>query len=780
MKSRLLLILLFIPLASFAQQEEISVPGQNLFVNKIAAQQNLYPHLNGTGIAVSIKEFRFDSTDVDFRGRVLASPNAAANLTSHADFMATLVGGAANADLRGRGAAPGCWLASSSFVGLMPDTDYAAQNISVQNHSYGVDIQNWYGEGAVAYDKTTEQIPTLLHVFSAGNKGDSASLSGTYAGISSFANLTGNFKMAKNVLLVGAVDSFAQVAPRSSRGPAYDGRTKPDLVAFGQDGSSGAAALVSGAAAVAQQAFLLVTDTLPSSDLVRAVLLNSATDLGTPGPDFESGFGNLDLKNAVQTILNQRFADEKILPGQVLAFPLVIPPNTRQVKITLAWNDPSVSALSPKALLHDLDLSLLDPLGNEHLPWVLNPWPHADSLRNPARRGRDTLNNIEQATLDFPAAGVWEIRISTPAVLSGEQGFALAWAMDTLRHFEWVYPFSNAPVPGGEDLVLRWESNFPDAVARLEWRPVSASDWQLADDSLDLQRGWKRWTFPDTFTEAQMRVTIGNDAFYSDTFLISKELQIKIGFNCLDSAMIFWNPASPNAAYQPYALGEKFLEPITATSDTFFIFQKSAFPQQRFAVAPFAQAGHTLGTRSPAPDISQQGVECYFKGFIASLNPDAAIDLNLQIGTSYGLAKVFFEKIIAGAFVTISEQIAVGEHYTFTDANPRVGENTYRARLLLANGQTLTSDPARVYVAGTSGWAIFPNPVPQNGILHAVTNTDDIAELMLFDALGRLVLHQTLDDFHVEVSLAELPHGVYFFKVNDGEKFVGGGKLILR
>ena len=59
--------------------------------------------------------------------------------------------------------------------------------------------------------------------------------------------------MAKNILTVGATDSFSIVAALSSKGPAHDGRVKPELVAFGEDGSSGAAALVSGTSLLLQQ-----------------------------------------------------------------------------------------------------------------------------------------------------------------------------------------------------------------------------------------------------------------------------------------------------------------------------------------------------------------------------------------------------------------------------------------------------------------------------------------------------------------------------------------------
>ncbi|MBC7774485.1 MAG: S8 family peptidase [Phycisphaerae bacterium] len=776
MKLRTLLFFLVLPCLMQAQQEELSVPGQNLFVNKINVVQSLGPSLNGTGITVSIKEFGFDTTDVDLRGRVLASPNASTNLTIHANIIASLVGGAGNADLQGRGAAPGCQLVSSSFVGLQPDTDYSTQNITVQNHSYGVDIQNWYGAEAVAYDQTTAENSNLLHVFSAGNKGDSISQSGTYAGVVGFANLTGNFKMAKNVLLVGAVDSVGQVDPRSSRGPAYDGHIKPDLVAFGYDGSSGAAALVSGSAAVIQQT--LANDGL-SSDLVRAILINAADDIAAPGPDFKSGFGNLNLKNAVFLAFNKNFAQGTISEGQTISLPLNIPDKVRQFKITLAWNDPPAALLAPKALLHDLDFSLLDPLGNEYFPWVLNSFPQLDSLRQPAHRGRDTLNNVEQITIDFPFAGLWEIRVTAPPALNGSQDFALAWSWDTLQHFDWTYPRLNDPTPSNREVILRWENNFPDSFARLEWRPFFSPDWRLIKDSVPLQQGWQRWVLPDTFTEAQVRMIIGGYEFRSEIFLISKALRMKIGFNCPDSVMLFWNAAHLNAQYQLFGLGAKYMEPISIVADTFIVLQKSAFPQPRFAVASLTSEKDALGPRSPAPDISKQGVSCYFHGFLANLNADFGVDLDLTVGTIYGLSKIFFEKQSAGTFVVLDEQAADRLDYSFLDQNPQKGINTYRARLLLNNGATLLSDTIKVYFEGENNWWVFPNPVPSQGVLNLVASPEEQTEFSLFDVLGKLILEKTADELLVEIPLNGLAKGIYFYKVRDGKEFVGGGKLVV-
>jgi subtilisin family serine protease len=107
---------------------------------------------------------------------------------------------------------------------------------------------------------------------------------------------------AEGALAVGAVDWRSDTeAPYSSEGPTEDGRAKPDMSApagvtsssYGGQvfhGTSAAAPHVAGAAA-------LVWSAGPSfsTDDVHAYLLQHALDLGEPGPDFEYGYGRLDL-----------------------------------------------------------------------------------------------------------------------------------------------------------------------------------------------------------------------------------------------------------------------------------------------------------------------------------------------------------------------------------------------------------------------------------------------------------------------------------------------------
>src|SRR5690606_19137205 len=147
--------------------------------------------------------------------------------------------------------------------------------------------------------------------------------------------------------------------------------------------------------------------------LVKAVLLNSARDIAPRGPDFFSGFGGLTTHKAIETVYNNHYYTNTIAQGELQTIPLTVPANVRQLKITLCWTDPAAPPNAAKALVNDLDLSLLNSITNEEwLPWVLNTMPVKDSLLLPAQRKKDTLNNTEQITIDNPAAGMYSIRVN--------------------------------------------------------------------------------------------------------------------------------------------------------------------------------------------------------------------------------------------------------------------------------------------------------------------------------------------------------------------------------
>src|SRR6185436_3891052 len=102
--------------------------------------------------------------------------------------------------------------------------------------------------------------------------------------------------------------------------------------------------------------------------------------------------------------------------------PIVIPPGMQQIKITMAYTDPPAQPNAFKALVNDLDLELLlVPSGQTWKPWTLSTAPNKDSLLLPAVRNKDSINNVEQISVDQPAAGNYEVRIFGRVVTSPAQ-----------------------------------------------------------------------------------------------------------------------------------------------------------------------------------------------------------------------------------------------------------------------------------------------------------------------------------------------------------------------
>ncbi|MFN7119246.1 MAG: S8 family peptidase, partial [Saprospiraceae bacterium] len=768
---------LFADLTQRHPQEELSVSGLNLGLNQVNLVHHYYPHLNGTGLTASVKEERFLQSDIDFAGRQVATPTADRNSSTHASVMATILGGGGNSYYNSKGAAWGVQLSSTSFDNLLPETNYKDLNISVQNHSYGVGIENYYGAEALAYDMSVKAHPELLHVFSAGNRGTQASESGIYKGLNNIANLTGTFKIAKNVLTVGSLTLTGEVPALSSRGPAYDGRVKPELVALGQDGSSGAAALTSGVAILLQQAFLEKFGHLPDAALIKALLINSADDVDAPGIDFQSGYGNVNAWQALQTLENAHFA-QGIIRGDkgVENITIAVPDHAANLKITLVWSDLPANANAPQALVNDLDLELQHS-GEVWLPWVLNAFPHPDSLAQLPQRKKDHINNVEQITIERPAAGQYNIAVSAFKLQTPEQLYYVAYQWDTLEIFKWTFPLRTDPVEATENRVLRWQTTLTDTLTTIEYA-LDGGDWQLLTEKVHLQRPFVLWQAPDTVATAILRLTTGAHVFLSDTFRIDRPADLQVGFNCNDSVMLFWNSISKAKAYRVYELGTKYLQEIQTQTDTFLIINKLNNPTLWYAVEPIFENDHPT-FKSYAVNYTFQGVGCYIRNFLATLEGDTA-QLELLLGTASGLRRIVFEKLVRGTYIPVASFPATNRlNWQAFDTKLEAGVNIYRARIELSNGGITFSDPVQIYYAGQSGYQLFPNPAQVGQELLLLSRTLEGQVLRVYDTLGREVTNTKPSSEVQTIDTQNLPAGIYQVVVFKNEKRVQHFKLVL-
>ena len=763
----------FIDVADRRAHEERRLGNSDLSVNAISTVHARFPDLTGQGLTASVKEMPFDPNDLDLRGRVVNPGAFAPPYSDHATAMATLLGGAGNSDPLGRGGARAVRLATSDFARLLPDdgTQLTQAGVSVQNHSYGVGIENYYGLESQAYDQQTQQLPQLLHVFSAGNVGASASTSGPYQGIARFANISGQFKMSKNTLTVGATDPGGQVAALSSRGPAYDGRLKPELVAYGEGGSSESAALVSGISILLQQQYRdQHAGTLPPAALVKAVLLNSANDLGAPEVDYASGFGQLDALGAISTMRAGRFFGGSATPGTDQVFRFTVPAGQQQLKATLVWSDPAAPANAANALINDLDLELVNPAtGQRWLPWALSAYPHADSLARPARRRADHRNNAEQITLMLPAAGRYELHVRGFAVPQGPQAFSLAYEFNA-PSLTWTYPVRPDNPRPGTRARLRWQWSGPaTATARLDYRPVGRPAWRMLAATVALGADSTTWAVPDTTTLAQLRLVSGASEFVSDTFVVARAPAVGVGYACPGEALLQWARAG-TPRFLVYQLGAVYLEPLLQTPDTAVVLPRVQPPVLYYAVAPIV--GGRVGRPGTTINYTTQGTACYFRSFLPRQLVDEVIRFEVVLGTTYHLKAATLERQRPdGSFEAVKTISPVASTtFSFDDQPPAAGRYLYRVRLDNLAGQQFYSDPQAAYLLKAGLTQAYPNPVAAGQPLYLAANTAGAVTGRLYDLLGRFRREYTVNGVINELDTSGLRPGVYLLQVQaDGQ-----------
>ncbi|MEO6753646.1 MAG: S8 family serine peptidase [Chthoniobacteraceae bacterium] len=274
--------------------------------------------------------------------------------------------------------------------------------------------------------------------------------------------------VAKNALTVGSVADAVSGGVRqpanaameyySSWGPTDDGRIKPDVVANGQNlystlssadnaygtysGTSMASPNATGSAALVIQwwAKLFPGHVMRASTL-KALLIHTADDRGNPGPDYQYGWGLINVKAAAD--LAQAYRNS---PGtrRVIEDQITFTTITRSysftwdgsspIRATLCWTDPagalqSASDSRTAALVNNLDLKINGPTGTLHQPYVMpfvGTWTPAN-LSAPATTGVNNTDNVEQVYVAAPiAAGVYTAVITYSGTLTnGAQNFSL-------------------------------------------------------------------------------------------------------------------------------------------------------------------------------------------------------------------------------------------------------------------------------------------------------------------------------------------------------------------
>ena len=397
---------------------------------------------------------KVDDTRPELSGRIIILDDYS-DISSHATNVALILGSDSTSKYF-KGMAPCSELYSSDTQNNMYD-ELCNSDLDISTNSYGLNhslsdyttapasqISSLKFDAAIRDSK-------IITFKSAGNEGNDGHPS-RYHTISPPGT-------AKNIITVGAVknDEFDNVTDFTSYGPCLDGRIKPEIVATGERmiidendqspkrGTSYATPVVSGSSALILEHW---KNTHPNEDMLpstmKALLVHTANNDGN-GPTYRYGYGMLDTKESLDlveldtvndtTIIQDdtTFAEDRFMYTNQTVHIFTVPPNTGELKITLAWSDKEgVHPYLGKDLKNDLDLTAYktDGTSDYYYPWTLDPSSEENSATRASsptydyQNYEDHLNPLEQVQIEDPSPGKYSIIIDGD-IREGPQSYSL-------------------------------------------------------------------------------------------------------------------------------------------------------------------------------------------------------------------------------------------------------------------------------------------------------------------------------------------------------------------
>jgi len=567
------------------QLEAEDITGRNVHrANVLMANFPGGDYYDGSGVAVAVGDDGFVGPHIDFKGRTEQKKSNGTLQGNHGEIVAGILAGAGNLDPEKRGMAPGAFL--HVFNGFEAITSRGSapvfDDIVITSISYGEGCNRGYTTNTELADRQIREEPHLIHVFSAGNAGEEDCNYGAGPG---WGNITGGIKMGKNVMAVANLDFNFERVFNSSRGPASDGRIKPDISAIGTgqfstapdneyieaSGTSVAAPGVAGIMAQLYEAYRDFNEGLdPESALIKASVLNTARDLGPAGPDYSYGWGGIHAHRALQLIKERRYIKGSLEQGQSIEHQIDLPEDARELRVMLYWHDHEGGTYASRALVNDLDLTVIDKTQQIFLPWSPSTFPHPDSLAQPAWQKEDHLNNIEQVVMKNRNAGIYVARVNGFQIPEGPQDYYIVyeWLTDQINL---TYPYGGEAFEPGATEQLHWDAYDTNGTFKIEFSENENSNWSLLAEVEGDQRTYD-WTVPETAT-ASGHFRISRNGQVGKTTapfcILQMPSNLKVLKVCPDFVRLAWTEIPSAQKYIIYRLGTQFMDSLTEVTTHF-------------------------------------------------------------------------------------------------------------------------------------------------------------------------------------------------------------------
>ncbi len=473
-------------------------------------------NLNGNQVVVGVGDNSNLLNHVDFSGRLIN--RAAVSGGAHGVHVSGIVGGAGIINEKFSGFATKATILKQLFSNILTYAPAYIQDhgMVITNNSYGnvVNDCSYFGLYTLyssVLDQQSRQFKSLQHVFAAGNS------AGYNCNIypPGYATVLGDYQSAKNVLTVGSTDERSVISSFSSRGPVRDGRIKPEVVTQGSgvfstwpvniyspnNGTSMASPGAAGGLTLLYQRYRqLNAGNNPPNGLIKALVCNGATDLGNPGPDYLYGFGWLNLLRSVKMMEYSAYFNDSVAQGAQKNHQVSLASGNALLKVMLYWNDPAAAAVSPRTLVNDLDLEVINPAGQTILPLCLDTLPSA--VQSNAVPRTDHINNIEQVVISNPASGQYTFRVKGTSVAQNPvQDYFLVFdsipVSTTL-----IYPYGGEKLLPADSLYIQWESyGDPSGTFSLSYTTDGGQSWTPIDDAIPASTRLYKWFAPAVTTE---------------------------------------------------------------------------------------------------------------------------------------------------------------------------------------------------------------------------------------------------------------------------------------